>query len=323
MKIFTCPQCGGSLFFDNAACSCGLAVAYDPTAERFVAASSPCANREVIGCNWVSGDGGLCRSCAMTAVHPDLAVAENGPLWSSAEFAKRWVIANLMAWGWFTDRDPGPLPEFRMLAESTASGETKVIMGHASGVVTINLAEADAAERIRRRDALGEPYRTMIGHFRHELAHYLFERLAACADFVPRYRELFGDETWDYGQALDRYYQAGPPSDWQNYHVTPYAAAHPHEDWAESASHILHVTDIVDSFAAARLSGADLPSAGYDAYAEADAKRLIGCGIRLCIALNHVNRAMGLSDLYPFVNSPVARQKLAFAHGWLRGGPPR
>ena len=54
-----------------------------------------------------------------------------------------------------------------------------VMTGHADGVITINLAEADDAERERRRHQMGEPYRTLLGHFRHEIGHYYWNRLIA------------------------------------------------------------------------------------------------------------------------------------------------
>ncbi len=319
MKIFHCPGCNADLFFENLVCGCGLAVGHDPAAQRFVTDQPFCANRDSLGCNWTCAPGEtLCESCRMTSVHPDLAVPGNDLLWAKAEAAKRHVLAGLMRWGWFSPDETGPRPEFHMLAEATATGMVEVSMGHAAGLVTINLAEADASERVRRREMLGEPYRTLIGHFRHEIAHFLFERLSVGADgFVPAFRDHFGDETQDYGAALARHYEQGPPSGWQNAHVTPYAAAHPHEDWAESAAHAMHLTDITDSFLAAGLSAAEAPAPGYDAFAEAEPARLLDAAFTIGVAMNHVNRAVGQPDLYPFVNTARTREKLGFALRWL------
>jgi len=318
MKIFKCPGCDAPLFFDNLVCACGLAVGHDPAAQRFVTDQPFCANRDSLGCNWLCAPGEtLCNSCRMTSVRPDLAVPGNDLLWARAEAAKRHVLAGLMRWGWFGTHDTGGRPEFHMLAETTATGSVSVIMGHASGLVTINLAEADASERVRRREMLGEPYRTLIGHFRHEIAHFLFERLSASDAFVAAFRALLGDETQDYGAALARHYEQGPPPDWQTTHVTPYAAAHPHEDWAESAAHAMHLTDIIDSFLAAGLRAVQAPDAGFDAFAEADPARLLDAAIAIGVAMNHVNRAVGQPDLYPFVNTAQTRTKLAFALHWL------
>jgi hypothetical protein len=312
MKIFCCPSCGADLFFGNLTCSCGLAVGYDPAAQRFVADQPFCDNRTVIGCNWTCPSGGsLCASCAMTTVRPDGAVAGNDGLWAGAEQAKRHVLAGMMRWGWFSPGDEGPRPAFHMLAEATSTGMVDVTMGHDGGVVTINLAEADATERVRRREHLGEPYRTLVGHFRHEIAHFLFQRLSGDE------RARFGDETQDYGAALGRYYDQGPPTGWQALHVTAYAAAHPHEDWAETAAHAMHLTDIVDSFLAAGLASADAPAVGYDAFAAPDVTAMIEAAIAIGVAMNHVNRAVGQPDLYPFVNTDRTRDKLAFARHWL------
>jgi hypothetical protein len=106
---------------------------------------------------------------------------------------------------------------------------------------------------------------------------------------------------------------------WNDCHVTPYASSHPHEDWAETFAHLLHLTDITDSFAATGMNAPELPIIRYDAYGEKDAKRLIIAGAGLGIALNHVNRSMGLADIYPFVLTPAVREKLAFAHRYMRG----
>lgn len=325
MKIFSCPGCAGRLFFDNLSCACGREVAFDPEAGRFVSEASTCSNRAPIMCNWVAPEGGgLCESCVTTRIHPDLAVPGNGLLWAKAEQAKRRALAGLRRWGWFGDADDGPRPEFHMLSEATASGSVDVTMGHAAGVVTIDLAESDAAEQVRRREQLGEPYRTMVGHFRHEIAHFLFERLAASGAFTSGFRALFGDERADYGAALRRHYEAGPPEGWERNCISAYASAHPHEDWAESAAHMLHLVDMVDSFAAADLSSATFSKPGHDAYAEVDASRLLAAALEIGVALNHVNRALGVDDLYPFVTPDKVLEKLAFAQAWLkRDGRPR
>ena len=319
MKIFTCPSCGGRLFFSNLACGCGAEVAFDPEGGRFEPLAQPCANRDEIGCNWqADGDGGLCRSCDMTEVIPDAFHGDNIELWSEAELAKRWVLADLARWGWFRNADAGRRPVFHLLAEKAGNGAAKVTMGHLDGVVTINVNEADPTALVQRREALDEPLRTMVGHFRHEISHFLFERLAERPDFLNAFRERFGDETADYAAALEAYYRDGPRPDWADRHVSEYAASHPHEDWAESLAHVMHLTDIIDSFVAAGFNARAPIGPGYDAYAERDAERLITGGASLGIGLNHVNRAMGLDDLYPFVLAAETRAKLAFAHGWIR-----
>ncbi len=324
MRIFTCPACDGVLFFHNLACACGAEVAFDPAAARFVAADAPCANRAQIACNWTAAQaateeeaGPLCRSCAMTEVVPQAFHGENRTLWAEAEAAKRWVLAGLARWGWFGAGDAGERPRFHLLSEAVRGGEAPVTMGHASGLVTINVSEADPAEIVRRREQMGEPYRTMIGHFRHEIAHFLFERLGAEPGFPDAFRARFGDERADYGEALKRHYADGPPEGWEERHVTSYASAHPHEDWAETSAHLMHLTDMADSAEAAGLAMNGARPHGWDAYAEPDAARLVDLAAGLGLAFNHVNRSMGLFDVYPFVLPPEVRGKLAFAHAHL------
>ena len=326
MRIFQCPICGETLFFRNTSCSCGAEVGYDPDRAAFTTQFAPCANRPEIGCNWIAeGQGGrLCRACAMTEVIPDTFRAENLKHWAEAERAKRWVLANLARWGWFGPADLGPRPVFRLLAEHTSAGEVPVTMGHADGVVTINVTEADPAERVRRRIELGEPLRTMIGHYRHELGHFFFERLKADPAFLDAFRQTFGDERADYGEALKRHYAQGAPTDWQERHVSAYSSAHPHEDWAECFAHLLHLADITDSFVASGLRSPEAPGGPeYDPYAERDAEWLITVGAGLGIALNHINRSMGLPDIYPFVLTPPNRGKLAFVHRWMHDARPQ
>ncbi|MCI5074278.1 putative zinc-binding metallopeptidase [Oricola sp.] len=323
MKVHHCPGCGTPLPFESLACLCGMELSYDPENDRMLPLADACGNRQQVGCNWQAATpGGLCRSCEMTAVIPDTFHGDNRDLWAASERAKRWVLANLMRLGWFTSSDDGPRPVFHLLAEETAAGSVPVTMGHAEGVVTINVTEADDAERTQRRTALGERLRTMIGHYRHELGHFFFfERLSPQEGFTDRFRALFGDERADYGEALEIHYRDGAPPDWNQRHVTPYASSHPHEDWAESFAHLLHLTDLTDSFVAAGLRSADLPSPDYEAYRDPDGERLITAGAGLGLALNHVNRSMGIQDIYPFVLTPVIREKLAFVNAWSRRRP--
>ncbi|WP_118133499.1 putative zinc-binding metallopeptidase [Oceanicella sp. SM1341] len=320
METFACPSCSGTLYFENLACACGQPVVWDPGARVFRDADqvTGCANRAGIDCNWAAaGSGGLCASCAMTRTRPDLSVRRNAALWAEAEAAKRWVLANLMRWGIFTARDPASPPVFDLLSELVAGGREQVMMGHADGVITINVLEADTALREKRRDQLGEPYRTLTGHFRHELAHYLFLRLEPREGFLPAFRALFGDETADYGAALEAYYASGsPPAGWQESHVSEYARAHPHEDWAETVAHALHLTDMLDSAAAMQLATPRSQVEG-DAYDDPADEHTLAAALDLAIAMNHMARSMGLPDLYPFVVSAGVREKLLFVREWL------
>jgi len=317
MRVFSNPVGAGSLWFHNLATADGVAVGYDPQARGFISVPPFCANRENIGCNWIAPEeGALCRSCAMTTVTPDTMRPDALANWAQTEAAKRWVLDGLGRWHWFRPEDRGTPPCFHMRDD----GPTPAAMGHVNGVVTISVAEADPVLRTTRREALDEPYRTMIGHFRHEIAHMLWWRLSLRADFLEAFRQVFGDERADYTAALQRHYETGPPADWMDRHLTTYASSHPHEDWAETATHLLNLIDITDSAMSAGLVLTEMREPGWDAYAETDAMGLLRTALRVVAIVNHANRAVGLDDAYPFVVSARAQEKLAFVHEWLRRG---
>ncbi|MEQ9395943.1 zinc-binding metallopeptidase family protein [Haliea sp.] len=317
MLTFSNPVGSGTLWFHNLTTADGTPVAYDPQARAFLPTPPFCANRDIIGCNWIAPEGGaFCRACAMTALAPDPGLPNAISNWADTEAAKRWVLDNFGRWHWFRPEDPGTRPVFHMLAD----GHTLAAMGHGDGVVTMSVSEADPVVRVTRREALDEPYRTMIGHMRHEIAHMLWWRLSLREDFLVAFREMFGDERSDYTAALLRHYDQGPPRDWKLFYLTSYASAHPHEDWAETAAHLLHLTDITDSFVATGLTSPELPRHNWDPYSEPDCGLLIGVAAALATRINHINRSMGLSDVYLCALSEAAHRKLAFVHGWLRRG---
>lgn len=316
MQVFHCPACTARVYFDNLVCTCGQALSFDPDTQTIQALDTGCANRERIGCNWTPIAGGLCRSCAMTETVPDTDRPDNIDLWSRTEEAKRWMLANLSRWGWFGPQDTGALPVFRLLSEKTSDGKARVVMGHADGEITINVSEASPVTLAKRQTALGELYRTMVGHMRHEMAHFLFLRLSQDPDFLSEFRAAFGDERSDYGAALEQHY-ADPALTGDTY-ITPYATAHPHEDWAETTAHLLHLVDLLDSVRAVGIGFDGGPNGPYDPYQELDTEALIRMAIDATLAINHVNRALDLPDLYPFVLTPPVKAKLALAHRHLR-----
>ncbi|MCF3974134.1 zinc-binding metallopeptidase family protein [Paracoccus salsus] len=317
MQSFTCPACHARVYFDNLFCACGALLYYEPEAQAMWNQAAPCSNRDSIQCNWAAvPDAALCRSCRMSDMLPALNVGDNQRLLARAERAKRWVLANLANWQWFTDADPGARPRFLMLSEHTGGQRAaQIVMGHAGGQITINVTEADQLIRLQRQHQLGEQYRSMVGHFRHELAHFLFDRLTLADGFSDAFRALFGDERADYAAALQSHYEnpAAPGED----HITAYATAHPHEDWAETVAHLLHMVDFTDSFVSAGLDMKTLP-ADYAPYADDDADHLLSIAAEVAIAINDINRALDNTDLYPFVLTPAIREKMCFAHGWLK-----
>lgn len=318
MRVFSNPFGIGDLYFDNLTSPEGVPVAYDPVQRRFTSDAAFCANRALLDCNWVAASTNApCDACAMTKMAPDTSHPSAVDYWAKTEAAKRWLLDNLSHWGWFGQNDTGPAPVFHMLTE----GANPVVMGHGDGVVTISIDESDPVSQIQRREALKERYRTMIGHMRHEIAHFLWWRLSIVPDFLEEFRTVFGDERTDYGAALERHYANGPIDRWQDSYLTAYAAVHPHEDWAETTAHLLHLIDISDSFMGVSLSAPDTPPPDWDPYHETDPEKLTTTGGAIAMRINHVNRSMGLPDLYPFVVSDPARLKLSFAHKWLRRGP--
>lgn len=341
MRAFTCPTCGQLVFFENVAClRCGTALGFCPVRLDIVAVSHGdaggtrrCANQVPAGCNWlVTSSSGtprtpgaeaamLCASCRLTRTRPNDADLGGGPTaaaFATAEAAKRRLVFQLLELGLpiGSQRDrPDEGPVFDFLSSTGQCVNT----GHLDGVITIDLAESDDAHRERMRQELGEPYRTMLGHLRHEAGHYYWSLLVAGEAAISRYRALFGDEQADYGEALQRHYDQGVAARWDDRHVSAYAAAHPWEDWAETFAHYLHIRDTLQTAAAfgLRVTGPRLDPALMAAPSlEPDGQfdDILGDWLPLTYALNAINRSMGKDDLYPFVLSPSVVQKLAFVH---------
>lgn len=326
MKLFSCPACGATLHFDNALCErCGTPAGYDPDTNAMVEIGEVhglCANAAHGACNWAvpasRGGGALCSACIHNEIIPDLSVDANLARWQRIERAKKRLFYQLIRWGLPLEtrtENPGHGFAFRFLADEA---EVEPVMtGHESGVITLALAEADDAERERRRAGLGEPYRTLLGHFRHEIAHHYWDVLVTGGPARDIVRALFGDDSVDYGAALESYYAKGPPPDWQHDYVSAYASAHPWEDFAETWAHYFHIVDTLETAAAFGLSLAPAPSdpslavqmAG-DPYTETDTDRLAALWVPVSVALNALNRSMGGRDAYPFVLSPRIVGKL-------------
>jgi len=341
MKLFECQNCGQPLYFENTRCeSCELALGYLPARQTMTALEPDhpnwrslaiprgvyryCANVAHGACNWmipVSDPEQFCAACRHNRMIPDLTQADNLAHWRLIEVAKHRLFYTLLRLRLPLRtrlEDPDGLA-FDFLADGAAMplGEGPVMTGHASGVITINLAEADDAERERRRGQMGEPYRTLLGHFRHEIAHYYWDRLIANTASLDEFRQLFGDEREDYGAALQRYYASGPPADWPAHFVTAYATAHPWEDFAETWAHYFHMVDTLETAKAfslvlePKLSKGRATRIDFDPHAT-EMDRLIAAWIPVTFAANSINRSMGLPDLYPFVLSPPVIGKLTF-----------
>lgn len=292
-----------------------------------------CANyAEYNVCNWMvpaESDESLCPSCRPNRTIPNLAREGNLEKWYRIERGKRRLAYGLMRLGLSLrprDEEAGTGLAFDFLSSLDAPPGVPVMTGHANGLITLNIDEADPAKRERMRVDMDETYRTLLGHFRHEIGHYYWDVLIRDGGRVERFRELFGDERADYGEALEAHYRDGPPADWQDRFITTYASSHPWEDWAETWAHYLHVTDTLETAAhfgvevERRLPDGTLQKADpeLDPYDVADFQRVMDNWLPLSFALNSLNRSMGQQDLYPFVLSQPAIDKLAYVHGVIR-----
>jgi hypothetical protein len=289
-----------------------------------------CSNAEIAACNWLAGEPGLCASCAITRTRPSDDDAAGLGGYAAAEGAKRRLLFELAELGLpligWREREGG-------LAFDLLSSEREpVSTGHADGVITLDLHETDPAHREQLRVRLDEPYRTVLGHFRHEIGHYYQPILIAEQSAEQaRCRELFGDERQDYGQAMDRHYEQGPPAGWEQRFVSAYATMHPWEDFAETFAHYLHIRDTLQTAAAygVETRGPSIPTSDpvplhADALAQqGDVASMLDAWIPLTYALNAISRSMGAPDLYPFVLSPEIEAKLAFIDQLVKGAARR
>jgi hypothetical protein len=332
MRAFNCGNCGQLLFFENSLClHCSTPLGFVPSQLELVALTEEavaagalrrCANSTVAECNWMleAGDSGpLCRSCRLTRTRPSDADADGLAAFAKAEAAKRRLLFGLFKLE--LEVDEGVLA-FELLPSRAAP----VVTGHHNGVITIDLAESDDARREQRRAELGEPYRTVLGHFRHEIGHYYWPILIERPGELERWRSVFGDERRNYDEALRDHYEAGPTPGWRSRHVSEYAAAHPWEDWAETFAHYLHIRDALQTAAAFRLVIATTPAAAdYRSQAapspdqgQGSFDAIVRDWLPLTYGLNAVNRSMGRDDLYPFTLAPTVIDKLAFVHDRVR-----
>lgn len=292
-----------------------------------------CSNSEHGVCNWLlpaHAELGYCIACSMNRVIPTLDSDINRLRWKNVEIAKHRLIHSLLRLQLPFELVRGDKREELLFnfMEDAPTGE-KVMTGHDNGIITINIAEADEAERAKNKHDLGERYRTLLGHFRHESGHYYWDVLIRDSPLIKKYRQLFGDERQDYAAALAAYYEKGAPADWDQHFVSPYATAHPWEDWAETWAHYLHMMDTLEtawSFGI-RIDPVELDkTAGIRAsilqepYEITDFNGIIQRWLPLCFAVNSLNRSMGHPDFYPFVLSPAVIEKLRFIHKLCQAG---
>jgi hypothetical protein len=326
MLAFSCGTCDQLVFFENSAClRCGTELGFDPALGRVVAIDHSthrrCTNT-VTACNWLVpalDPGPLCASCRLTRTLPAGDDPDTIDALTTAEAAKRRLMfqlddLRLPVVGWMEDPDGG------LAFDLLSSRSGPVTTGHANSVITLDLAESDDAHRARVRAHLDEPYRTVLGHLRHEIGHYYWSTLVQRAGRVDAFRRLFGDERADYAGALARHYEHGAAPGWQRQHVSAYATAHPWEDWAETFAHYLHIRDALQTAAAhgVHVDGSVLRAEPTEVTDASDFRAILDEWLPLTYALNAVNRSMGRADLYPFVLAPAAIAKLSWVHDHVR-----
>ncbi len=325
MRTFQCDNCNAPVYFENIRClGCGftLGIMPDTYGVRSVKAGADglatgldgksyrfCKNSVEYGsCNQLVDAGEkspYCFSCRFTEITPDLGFKVNRELWAAMERAKRRLLFSLFQLGIqpvpkTVDREKGL--SFRFLVDS---GQP-IVTGHENGVITISLAEADDATRETRRQQLGEGYRTLLGHFRHEIGHYYWDRLISDGGQIQEFRKVFGDESVSYDQALKNHYAKPRGDGWKTDFISSYASSHPWEDWAESFAHFLHMRDVLEtahSVGLVKIEGI------------ADFKESMKLWLSTSFRLNQLGRSIGSGDLYPFVITDRVIAKMEFIHG--------
>lgn len=351
MKIYTCNRCHNRLYFENSVCLyCGTQVGFDAATMTFVTLDASgdgiyssvldsarkytyCANAVYGTCNWVvpfSQNFGFCLACEMNKTIPDLNVAGNLAKWRRIEVAKHRLVYSLLKLNLafcIVKCDLDPPVSFEFIADT--SPKNKVMTGYENGNIRLNINEADETERLKHKLDLGESYRTLLGHLRHESGHYFWEQLVRDSKYLEQFRLLYGDERNAYDLALKEYYQNGPFVNWQNDFISPYATAHPLEDWAETWSHYMLLMDTLETSHSFNLGiqqghgeqkqSVQMPIIS-DPYGVFDFKAIFDSWLSLTFAINSLNRSMGYDDFYPFVISPTVVRKLAFIHGICRNG---
>ncbi len=348
MHPFACPNCRHPLHFEARLClNCGATLGYDPAldAMRFLADQATiwrddagmaadlvtCANnRDHQVCNWLAAadaPGGLCLSCRHNRTLPDLTVDGVLERWTRVEAAKRRLFHSLLRLRLpleTPDEAPAGLQGlcFDVLYDPAAEQgkPARIMTGHDDGLITLNLIEADDAARERMRVAMGEPYRTLLGHFRHEVGHHYWARLVQPDPaLLAEFRAVFGDERQDYAAALTAHYARTDDGSWSHDHVSFYATSHPWEDFAETFAHYLHIADMLATARGFDLSFATEPDEqAHAAMAEgcdpwhAPAAMLADRLGPLAFAMNALCRSMGQHDAYPFALEPGVITRLDY-----------
>jgi len=345
MKLYTCSNCQNLLYFENTVClNCMHSTGFEPGTLSMISLvpagdgsftdfNNPasgfryCSNYGYGTCNWlvpVNRNEEFCIACELNRTIPDLSIEQNRLRWNKIEIAKHRLIYSLLRLGLpvivkNSIDDNGLVFDF--MADEPE--KERVTTGHDTGVITLNIEEADDDVRMRNLMNLGERYRTLLGHFRHEIGHYYWDLLISGQEPLQQFRTVFGDETVDYTKALESYYINGAPLNWMANFISPYATSHAWEDWAETWAHYLHMMDTLETAYSFGIRVMPRPlqyeesvkaSISEDPYEIRDFDQIMQLWLPLCFAVNSLNRSMGHQDFYPFVISQAVAKKLAVIH---------
>jgi len=345
MKLFKCTHCSQPVYFDNTFCgNCRSPLGFvaetlqvvsfnvekngslKPHDKSYKTKFKYCANHQYNVCNWLipENDASVyCRACDLNRTIPSLNQPEYAQRWATIENAKHRLIYALLRMKLpLTNKikEPATGLAFDFIADEPGENKERVLTGHDNGVITLNIAEADDIEREMARKSMDEVYRTVLGHFRHEIGHYYWDRLISGSKWINKYRSLFGDERQDYAAALQKHYNEGAPANWNENFISAYATTHPWEDWAETWAHYMHIVDTLETAYSYNISIGNKLSAKFsneiksDPYQTKDFDKLINFWLPLTLAMNSLNRSMGQKDIYPFVITPKVTEKLQFIH---------
>ena len=351
MKLFQCTNCKNTVVFENNKCvNCGYFLGYSSYYNKIVALDTNASKWQVLEldgktyeycenykhkvCNWlvdVSRGRKFCLACSLNRTIPHILADANLAKWKHIEIAKHRLVYQLLRFSLPVVSKIGDDLKgfcFDFLAREDLPEESKdTKTGHANGVITLLISEADPVVREQVKQQMAERYRTLLGHFRHEVGHYFWDLLIRDnPDILEEFRIIFGDESKSYADALTNHYNNGPQANWQQNFISKYASSQPWEDWAETWSHYLHLTDVLETaYNFGLRSNPKITAkqnikmnASFDPYKETSFEKIMDTGIPLLFTLNSMNRSMGEDDPYPFIISKPVERKLEFIHDLLR-----
>lgn len=354
MKLFICGNCGQSVFFENYLClKCHAPLGFDPVQMALVALQQTgggytsltqsgeintvsykyCSNKQYNVCNWLLPNNTadeFCVACNLNHTIPDLTALGHLEKWGRIEVAKHRLVYSLLSFKLpilSKHQDENKGLAFDFMADDNGS-DKRLLTGHDNGWITLNIEEADDVIRVMAQNRMDEVYRTLLGHFRHEVGHYYWNVLIRDTARLDGFRRLFGHETIDYSEALKKHYQKTDTEGWKEQFISAYASAHPWEDWAETWAHYLHIVDTLETGYAFGLKvNPRLPDTetemsailNINPYTTGSFKDIIERWIPLSFVMNSLNRSMGMEDSYPFVFNDAVREKLKFIHETIKG----